>query len=708
MTALLAAICLLAGGGVLALFAMHSPRAATILGAGSCVLAALAGLVPVLRALGGAPSEAVRRAWDVPYGSFHVELDALSAVFVLPILVLCALSAVAGTPYWLALAGWPGLTEEAPARVAGASSVSPGHPQPGAAPTGRKTLGPVWFFFNTLAASMILVVVARNGVLFLVAWEVMSLAAYFLIMVEDEKPAVQRAGWTFLVAAHLGTTFLLVLFVLLGTGREAPFSLEFDHFSSLLSGRAVPSGVLLLLALVGFGTKAGFMPLHVWLPETYPAVPGHVAAVLSGVMSKTGIYGLLRTLTFLEGPPAWWAWLLIGVGLTSGVLGILAAQAQRDLRRLLAYSSIENMGIIALGLGTGLLGLSLPSPALALLGFTGALLHVLNHSLFKGLLFLASGAVLHGTGTTDLEKLGGVLKRMPWTGAAFAVGAVAICGLPPLNGFASEFLIYLAAFHEEMKLSLAGGAGGGRLAAIPPLAVIAGLALIGGLAAACFTKAFGIAFLGTPRSQQAEQVRSTEIMTRAPMLLLAGGCFAVGLGAPWLLHFLLPAVSVVVHAKIQLRESDLAEATSPLGHVVLVSALMLVLIASLTYLRYRLLLGRPVTKSETWGCGYARPTARMQYTASSYTQQLDELFQPVLRIRTVEKPILTDYFPAEEGLVTETPELCRERFYQPLFVAFQRLSFRLRWLQQGRVQVYILYIALTIFILLIWYLGFAA
>ena len=237
------------------------------------------------------------------------------------------------------------------------------------------------------------------------------------------------------------------------------------------------------------------MPLHVWLPEAHPAAPSHVSAVMSGVMIKTGIYGLLRALTLLGAPPAWWGWLLVGIGLTSGVLGVLFALAQHDLKRLLAYHSVENIGIIALGLGVGLLGVSAATPALAVLGFAGALLHVVNHAVFKGLLFLGAGAVQHATGTREIDHLGGLLKRMPWTGATFLVGAAAISGLPPLNGFVSEFLIYLGAFHGGAALSGAN--------AVASLFVILALALIGGLALACFAKAFGIIFLGEPRSEHA-------------------------------------------------------------------------------------------------------------------------------------------------------------------------------------------------------------
>ena len=307
--------------------------------------------------------------------------------------------------------------------------------------SGRKNLGAYWFFFNGLAASMAMVAVAANGVLFLICWEVMALCSFFLVTFESEEESVQRAGWTYLVATHIGTAFLLVLFLMLGR-QAGGGSLDFDTFLAARGHMGAAADVLFLLALVGFGAKAGFVPFHIWLPEAHPAAPSPVSAVMSGVMLKTGIYGILRTLTFLGAPHLWWGWLLIATGLVSGIFGVLMALAQHDLKRLLAYHSVENIGIIALGLGLGVLGVAWRLPALAVLGFAGGLLHVVNHALFKGLLFMGAGSVQHATGTREIDLLGGLIKRMPWTGRTFLIGAVAICGLPPLNGFVSELLIY--------------------------------------------------------------------------------------------------------------------------------------------------------------------------------------------------------------------------------------------------------------------------
>jgi hydrogenase-4 component B len=384
-------------GGLAALMAGRSGRRASLLGAGGAVTGCVLALGPALRALLGGPLERLDAPWSMPGGSFSVALDPVSGLFLVPTLFLSALAAVYGTGYL---------------KPFGAT----------------RALGGAWFCFDLLVVSMALVMVAKNGVLFLVAWEVMALASFFLVTFDHETTSARDAGWTYLIATHLGTAFLLAMFVLLG---GATGSLDFDGFERVAGLAPELVGPLFLLAVIGFGTKAGFIPLHVWLPEAHPAAPSHVSAVMSGVMIKTGIYGLVRLLILLGPPPVWWGWLLIGIGVTSGVLGVLLALAQHDLKRLLAYHSVENIGIITLGLGLGTLGVASGMPALAVLGFGGGLLHVVNHALFKGLLFLGAGAVLHGAGTGEIDHLGGLQRRMPWTGACFLVGAAAISGLPP-------------------------------------------------------------------------------------------------------------------------------------------------------------------------------------------------------------------------------------------------------------------------------------
>ncbi|MBI4602301.1 MAG: oxidoreductase, partial [Planctomycetes bacterium] len=575
MTLLLIGVAVLVGGGLAALLASARPRLATTVGAGASVAGCALGLVPAARALLGAPPEPFRAAWSVPYGSLSLGLDPLSAVFLLPTLVLGAIASVYG-------AGYLG---------------SRGH--------GRR-LGSAWLVQNLLLASLVAVVVARNGVLFLVAWEVMALASFALVVFEDELESVRRAGWTYLVATHLGTAFLLALFVLLGRGSE---SLDFEGFAA---GGARAPGALFLLALAGFGTKAGLMPVHVWLPEAHPAAPSHVSALLSAVMIKTGVYGILRTLTFLGPPSPWWGWTLVAVGGASAVLGILFALAQGDLKRLLAYSSVENVGWIAVGIGLGLLGQASGLAALAVLGFAAALFHVWSHGVMKALLFLGAGSILHATGTRELSRLGGLLKRMPWTGLASMAGAAAIAGLPPFSGFASELLLLTAAFR--------GGLGGAGAAAqgltsleVLSLGVIAAVALVAGLAAAAFAKAAGIALLGEPRSEEAARARESGLLLRVPMGILVLGTLALGAAAPLAVRALEPALAVL-GLPAQAARDGLRIASETLALVAVAGAVLAGLSAVLAVLRLALLARREVRSAVTWDCGYARPTARMQYT----------------------------------------------------------------------------------------------
>ncbi len=589
-------------------------------------------------------------AWPLPLGACRIGVDPLSAFFVLLIGVVAAPAALYGRKY---LAG-----QGAKAALS-------------------------WCWYNLLVAAMLLVVLARDGFLFLIAWEAMSLASFFLVMYDSEKEGVARAGWIYLVATHLGTAFLLVMFLLLGRGDTS-----FAHFSAT----GAWAGVIFAAALIGFGTKAGLVPLHIWLPEAHPVAPSHVSALMSGAMIKTGIYGLLRVLTFLGPPQPWWGWVLLGIGLVSGLLGVLSALAQHNLKRLLAYSSVENVGIVAMGLGLGLLCLHADMPAVAALGFCGALLHALNHAIFKGLLFLGAGSVLHATGTGELDRMGGLIKRMPVTGATFMVGAAAISGLPPLNGFVSEFLVYAAGFAAVM--STGGPVWSG-------LAVVAGLALIGGLAAACFVKAFGIVFLGTPRGPEAQKAHEAPPAMQAAMVTLALLCVAIGLSAPAMIQIILPVTAQLVpdiYPVIPAVLIGLLGWITPCAIFIIVCALLLL------WLRGRLLGRRRVKQGETWGCGYTRSSPRVQYTASSFSQPIEGMFASVLRPRqNLETP--HGFFPVQARLATQTAELFMRAVYEPALRAILGLAALFRAVQQGRTHLYILYIVVTLLLLLIWNLG---
>ena len=650
MTLFLPGMAVLLASGLAALLASRSAKACTILGAGGAVAGCALGLVPAAQGLCG-PALSIRIPWSLPGGSFYLGIDPLSAFFLIPILGLSLVSAVYGGQYMMAYAG-------------------------------KKSLGVSWFSYNLLIAGMAMAVVAKNALLFLAAWEVMALASFFLVTFESEKPEAREAGWIYLVATHIGTAFLLVFF-LLGGGE----SLDFDKFS--VGGQA---GLLFILAVVGFGTKAGFMPLHVWLPEAHPAAPSHVSAVMSGVMIKTGIYGLLRALTLLGAPQDWWGWVLVVIGLSSGVLGVLFALAQHDLKRLLAYHSVENIGIIALGLGAGLLGVSTHSPVLAVLGFGGGLLHVVNHALFKGLLFLGAGAVAQGTGTREIDRLGGLLKRMPWTGVTFLVGAAAISGLPPFNGFISEFLIYLGAFGAIQGMPAAGILG---------ITVIGAPGLIGGLAAACFAKAFGIVFLGEPREKDAASAREAGWFMRLPMAFLAAACLGIGLAGGFLLKFMGPVIGQVSGYSTALIAGQMSSPSVLLQLVAGGMAVLLFLTLALAWMRKALLRGREVTSAVTWDCGYARPSASMQYTASSFAQPLVRLFGFLLRVRRHSTPP-GGLFPQAASLETHAADPAHQEMYLPFFLWAGRAANRLRVIQHGRLNLYLLNVVLTLAALLLW------
>lgn len=652
MNATLLAIGLLLGSGLLCLLAPARRPADRWIGAAGAVTGALAGLVPSLRILAGAPAQSLRLPWSLPGGSLFLELDALGAFFLVPVWIVTALAAVYGAEYL-------GRHERTPLAAA---------------------------LFNLLSASMAVVVLSRNALLFLVAWEMMALSSFGLVMFEDEKESVRKAGWTYLAASQLGTAALLIMFILLGA---ASGSLDFDRLSS--AGRA---GWILALGLVGFGTKAGFIPLHTWLPEAHPAAPSHVSAVMSGVMIKMGIYGLVRLLFLMDAIPAAAGWWFVAIGISSGTLGVIYALAQHDLKRLLAYHSVENIGIIMLGLGVGLLGLRYGLPAMAAAGFAGGLFHVLNHALFKSLLFLGAGSVLHATGTRDLDRLGGLVKLMPVTALAFLAGALAICGLPPFNGFASEFLVYLGAFRGAMASSrgLMGGS----------VAVVLALSAIGGLALACFAKAFTVVFLGHAREARPAPAHDPGPAMLVPMLLLAALCLAVGLGAPRLF----PAFQSILAGRSEWADAPavLGEARSVLGTATGVMAVFLALVLLVALWRRRRLAGKSVATAVTWDCGYAAPAASMQYTGSSMAQPLTEFLDPVLCAhRAVERP--EGYFPVRASFVSHAADFFARFVYRPAADLAVRMLSPLRRVQHGNVHLYVLYIALTLLALLAWSLG---
>jgi hydrogenase-4 component B len=542
---------------------------------------------------------------------------------------------------------------------------------------GSRWLG---LFYGMLAGSMALVVIARDGVLFLVAWEFMALAAYFALATEQDKPEVRRASWVYLVATHMGT---LTLFALFALWRQATGSFALEPAAALPAGL---SSALFVLALVGFSFKAGLFPLHFWLPGAHANAPSHLSAVMSGVLLKMGVYGIVRMTSLLPLPPLWWGGTLLAVGAVTGLLGILLALSQHDFKRLLAYSSVENVGIIALGVGLALLGRSLHRPDWIVLGLGGALLHVWNHGLFKALLFLNAGAILHATDTRDIERLGGLAQRMPQTAGLFAVGAVAICALPPLNGFAGEWLLYLGLFRTLDQAPAAA------------LAAVA-LAMIGALAVACFVKLFGSVFLGVPRSTATAHAHDPQATMIMPMAALAAGCVCLGifpaLAVPWLER--------AAQTWAQVPENDTAALAplAPLAPMGWISILGLALLGAVGALVLIVRLMRRAPVVGTWDCGYAQPTARMQYTGSSFGQTLVNLFRFALQPKR-HLPDIQGVFPAQANFKSLVPDLVLDRLLLPFTRWAGEWLPLLRVFQQGQTQLYVLYVLMILIVLLAW------
>lgn len=654
MFLILLSFVILLSSSILALCLGRNPSRSQDAGAYGAVAASIAGIIPAVQVLFSGRAETLFLPWPVPLASFTLVLDPLSAFFLVPVFILTGLSAVYGVDYLENYAG-------------------------------KKPLGLAWAAFNLLTAAMALVLVSGNAVLFMLGWELMAAASFLLVVFEHERIQTRKAAFLYLVVGAAGALFLLLTFSLLGSGSPV---LDFSAFHRPEGALA---SVVFIAALAGFGLKAGFIPLHVWLPEAHPAAPSHVSAVMSGVMIKLGIYGIIRVLQFLRPWPAWWGWVLITIGVVSGLLGVIFALAQHDLKRLLAYHSIENIGIIVLGLGLGVLGASLGLYPLAALAFAGALLHVLNHALFKGLLFMGAGSVLHCAGTGELEALGGLAKKMPYTALYFLIGSAAISGLPPFNGFISEFLIYLGSFNALNA----------REAATVYAAVlaIASLSAIGALALACFSKAFGTVFLGEPRTARASGAHEAGPLMRAAMAALCAACVLIGLASPLLVKPLASAVSVGLDGRAALEFVRLSSV--PLLYISAAALAFIGAAALLAVLRLLLLRRRAAAEAPTWDCGYAAPTAKMQYGASSFAQPLTDFFQPALRVARHYDGI-SGYFPGKTSFHTEAKAVFYDNFYTPAAAQIRRLAFRFSWLQQGRLQFYILYIVAALMLLLIW------
>lgn len=605
--------------------------------------------------------------WTLPVGSplfaWTVRLDPLSAWFSLT----CAVLAFAVSVYSLGYIRRPGV---------------------------------MGFFYNLLLLSLTLVFTAANAFFFLTAWELMTILAYCLITYEHEKPEARRAAMVFFIMSHAGSGLLLAGFLVMAafTGTT-----DFSRLHSLAS--QLPLGtqnVVFLLFFAGFGVKSGTVPLHIWLPDAHPVAPSNISALMSGIVIKTGIYGMARVFFDFYGPPPLWAGtLVLAAGIVSALIGVLYALQEHDLKRLLAYHSIENIGIIVMGFGAALMFRTLDHPALAAVALVAALYHTMNHAMFKGLLFLSAGAVAQATGTRNMEKMGGLIRRMPSTSLYFLIGAVAISGLPPLNGFVSEWLTYQALL-----------AGFGTTSSLTRLMFpIAGslLALTAALAAACFVKAFGIPFLALPRSEACANAVEVGGAMRFAMAVLAGACIALGLGASWVVRLFDPITLQALRARVSpslVAGSMTLQAGSARAGAVSTAgiAILFVIFSGVLagVVAWRLRRAR-VVRGAVWDCGLPRLTAENQYTATAFSKPLRMIFAAFYRPRREIQPEydVSPYYPSAIRFESEIEPTFEKHVYGPLKSWIFGISRRMRGIQAGSIHAYLAYIFVTLIVLLL-------
>ncbi|MHB8158401.1 MAG: proton-conducting transporter transmembrane domain-containing protein [Desulfocucumaceae bacterium] len=549
------------------------------------------------------------------------------------------------------------------------------------------------FCFNLFILSMTLVVTVNNLVAFLIFWELMTLTSYFLVTFEYRHQQVRKAGFSYIVMTHLGTVFIASAFFILSSG-SAGGGWDFADLSAqshALSGSI--RDLVFICALIGFGTKAGVVPLHLWLPLAHPAAPSNVSAVMSGVMLKTAIYGMIRVIIDILGPgPAWWGGLILAVGVVSAVIGVIYALMEHDIKRLLAFHSVENIGIILMGVGVSLIFYAWSMPILAAIALAAGLFHVLNHAIFKSLLFLGAGSIYYTTRTRDIEELGGLIKKMPHTAVLFLVGAVSISAIPPLNGFASEYQIYQSLLSVSyLKVS--------GFWSITGIMACAALALTGALAAACFVKAFGISFLALPRTPKAAEAREVTWVMRLSMFPLAALCLVFGVFPQAVMNSLTGiAGQMIPGPQIPLIN------TYNLNLALLLLAIILVLWGF-----SKLLGGVRARRTETWGCGIV-PNASMEYTAASFSQPIRRVYGALLQPKRVVQTdfnlqpnySLQPYFNYKIHFEEHIRSVIKDYLYVPLRAITIALSKKWQCIQSGNINMYLGYIFITLIILLVW------
>ncbi|GAB6172627.1 hydrogenase 4 subunit B [Paradesulfitobacterium aromaticivorans] len=662
-------------GGLLSFFTHKRERLSVYLAFTFATAGSLAGIIfGVSALLSRVTLELSLKSSAIPTLDFSLNLDALSAFFIVVISTVSLAVSVFSFAYMKEYIG-------------------------------KHNVGVLGLLYNFFLLSMIFLVASGTSFMFLFCWELMSLISYFLVVSDHRDPKVRQAGFIYIVMTHIGTVFIILAFLLLF--RETG-SFSFAKAAEL--GPKLAPGlktVIFLLVTLGFGTKAGIVPLHIWLPKAHPAAPSNVSALMSGIMLKTAIYGFVRVVVqILGGGPVWWGVLILTIGAVSALLGVMYALMEHDIKRLLAYHSVENIGIILMGIGVALIFMGYGLPQAAVVALAAGLFHVFNHAVFKGLLFLGAGAVHYATGTRDIEKMGGLLRRMPWTGFFFLIGSISISALPPFNGFVSEWLTF------QSLLMLGSGPGGTALKISGPV-FAASLALTGALAAACFVKAFGIQFLAQPRSVNAERAKEVPVSMRAGMGILALLSFVVGVFPVTIIKLLSPVTAALLGVEsvqtlggYRWLSVNLGVGAASVAGTTLSPLLVLGLLAAVILVVYiivkRVGRGGTVRVEETWNCGMEL-TPQMEYTATSFSKPIRIIFRRILfPTREVEKEyILKPYFTRRILYKGAIKPVFEDGVYRPLTGYFLKFSAKMRFLQSGSIHLYVGYIFVTLVVLLI-------
>lgn len=656
-------------GAVGSLILSKHDRAANIWGNSLAILGSIAGLLSSFFVLTSGKPFFFSANSSLPLLSFSFQIDTLSAFFIFVISLIALLCSLYGFGYVKHYYG-------------------------------QYNIGALGFFYNLFLAGMVMVASASNLIFFLVVWEIMSLASYFLVIFEHNKQENIAAGLLYFVMTHIGTAAITLAFLLL---YQATGSLDFGGIKENI-GVVTPfvKDVVFLLCLIGFGTKAGIIPLHIWLPSAHPAAPSHVSALMSGVMIKTGILMFVKIFfDLMSSAPLWWGVVILILGALSSLLGVLYALTEHDIKKLLAYHSIENIGIILLGLGSALMFRSLNMMPLAMLALTASLFHTLNHAIFKSLLFMGAGSVISAMHTRNMEEYGGLIKYMPATAFFFLIGSMAISALPPFNGFMSEWMTFQSLFVGISEVS--GFAQGVFIGAA------GALAFTGGLAAMCFVKVFGTTFLARPRSQEVTGARDPAKTSLLGMAILSTLTLMIGLGAGTMIRIISGVVkNLTVFSPFETLASTSFSTVGLKNNTAIVSAplifISMVLAMAVVFLLISLIShSRKIKVGRTWDCGRAL-TPRMEITSTGFARSIITIFQGILKptkqVAVAYRDENLRYFAKSHTIDLGIENVYQVYFYKPVYGMMIRASDMVKKIQSGNIQMYVMYMLIILLVLL--------